>query len=228
MIRLAAHRAEKHFGERTLFSGVSFDVGERDRIGLVGANGCGKTTLFRADHRRNARRRRGGRPFQGDPHRLYGAARLRRSPPHPVGRGGERVRPASRRLERELEDRCPLEAGRRQGPTPPLHRAAARVAGAVLRRRADCTTKAGCAPPCWDWALTRRPFQQPVASLSGGQRSKAAMGRLLLSDNNLLLLDEPTNHLDIAFGGVAGGLSAGLWPGACGESSPTTGIFSTG
>ena len=40
-------------------------------------------------------------------------------------------------------------------------------------------------------------FDQPISTLSGGQRSKVAMGRLLLSDANLLLLDEPTNHLDI-------------------------------
>ena len=47
MTLLSAHALGKHFGERRLFEGVTFDVGERDKIGLVGDNGCGKTTLFR-------------------------------------------------------------------------------------------------------------------------------------------------------------------------------------
>ena len=47
MTLLSAHALGKHFGERRLFEGVTFDVGERDKIGLVGDNGCGKTTFLR-------------------------------------------------------------------------------------------------------------------------------------------------------------------------------------
>ena len=47
MMILSVHNLTKYFGERALFSGLSFDVGERDKIGLVGDNGCGKTTLFK-------------------------------------------------------------------------------------------------------------------------------------------------------------------------------------
>ena len=44
---ISAHDLKKVFVERLLFDGVSFEIAEKDRVGLVGVNGCGKTTLFR-------------------------------------------------------------------------------------------------------------------------------------------------------------------------------------
>ncbi len=184
---------EKSFGERTLFAGVTFTVGGQDRVGLIGENGSGKTTLFRlligeetADSGQVicAKNTRIGymeqHAFPRKEISLWDAV--------------ESVFAPVKAVEREL-----AEVNRRltDGETDPtlLHdqqqlREKLEEMGGLYYRSRVRATLLGLGFP--EEALSR-----PISSFSGGQRSKAAMARLLLSDANLLLLDEPTNHLDI-------------------------------
>ena len=168
MIRLAAHRAEKHFGERTLFSGVSFDVGERDRIGLVGANGCGKTTLFRlitGEMRPDAgeivlpRETRIGYMEQhvcADSHRtLWDEV--------------ESVFAPLKEAERELEEINVLLEGPQAGDAALIERQHGlqerlTAEGGLYYRSRVRSALLGL-------GFDEAAFQQPVSSLSGGQRS---------------------------------------------------------
>lgn len=167
MTLLSAHALGKHFGERRLFEGVTFDVGERDKIGLVGDNGCGKTTLFRMIT--------GEEPIEEGEAVRSKETRVGYMEQHACSDQGrtlwdevESVFAPVMAVEAELNAvTARLAAGETGAPL--LERQHLRRRS--WRTRAGCTTKAGCRATLLGLGFDEAAFSQPVGSLSGGQRS---------------------------------------------------------
>ena len=194
MTSLSVQHISKYFGEQRLFDGVTFDIGDRDKVGLVGANGCGKTTLFRI--------------LTGETAPDYGG--IIRSKTTRIGyleqhacSDGDRtlldevllVFAPVMTMENELREITERLAGPDSGDTALIERQ--HLLREQFENAGGLTYLSRTRAALLGLGFDEPALSQPVSSLSGGQRSKAAMARLLLSDANLLLLDEPTNHLDI-------------------------------
>lgn len=193
MAYLSVQQLDKYFGERALFTDLSFEVGEHDKIGLVGDNGCGKSTLLRilmgedTDYGGTVVKYRDTSIGYMEQHTCREATRTLfdevQSVFAPVMAVEQELaqvnitlsqgNPAPELLERQLFLREKFES----------------MGGLYYKSRVRATLLG--------LGFPESAFTTPVGVLSGGQRSKAAMGRLLLAQTNLLLLDEPTNHLDI-------------------------------
>ncbi len=193
MTALSIHKLTKYFGDRRLFENLSLDVGDRDKVGLVGVNGSGKTTLFRiltgeetADS--------GELSFAKDVRVGYLQQHTLQGETATVWEAVESVFEPLREMERELaEITQKLNDSSDSLLIERQHRLQEQFEadGGLYYKSRVASTLSGL-------GFDSDTFAQPVSTLSGGQRSKIAMGRLLLSNANLLLLDEPTNHLDIA------------------------------
>jgi len=185
----------KSFGAQTVLEDLSLQVYPGDRVGLIGANGSGKTTLLRlisgldtpdTGTVNRARQTRIGylaqEPALDESHRVFQAATeafadLREMEQH------------LRRLEEAMADATGRDLDRLVWKHGDLqHRYEAR-GGYEQERRAEAVLMG--------LGFERDRLEAEVRTLSGGERSRLALGRLLLRDPDLLLLDEPTNHLDI-------------------------------
>ena len=193
MARLALQQLNKYFGERALFTDLSLEIGDKDRIGLVGDNGCGKSTLMRiltgedTDYGGTVVKYRDTVIGYMEQHTCRDATRT-------LFEEVQSVFAPVMAVEQEL---ATVNVALSQGnPTPDLLERQH-----ILRERFEemggLYYKSRVRATLLGLGFPESAFTTPVSVLSGGQRSKAAMGRLLLAQTNLLLLDEPTNHLDI-------------------------------
>jgi len=183
------------FGEDVLFEGASFSVGPHDRIGLVGPNGTGKSSLLhilagsRSPDTGALAFRRGARVghLPQDVSGLPDGPLLEVVLASVPGREALEARLAA--TEGALAaapgdgDRLELSATLAE-----LHEELAHFEEHYGRHRAERILAGLGFPPA--------ALERPARALSGGWRMRAALAGLLLQDPDLLLLDEPTNHLD--------------------------------
>ncbi|HYW94123.1 MAG TPA: ABC-F family ATP-binding cassette domain-containing protein [Bacteroidales bacterium] len=188
---LSADSLGKHYGERTLFSGLSFGLAKGDKSALIAANGTGKSSLLKILSNIEP-------PDEGEVavHEGTRIGYLEQEPAFdPKLTVGELITKADisvRSIIRNYDQALNFQS---VNHTPEAEKALTRATAQM--DQADA------------WDFDRRLIQmldrfgitqleQKIETLSGGQRKRLALALLLLDNPDLLLLDEPTNHLDIA------------------------------
>ncbi len=194
MSLITATNLSKSFGPVDLFTAVSFAVPKGSRLALVGPNGCGKTTLLRILVGLEE-------PSGGSVARAK-VLRIGYLPQEAEFEMDGTVWDAALAVFSDLTSRQEeLEKLERQMSDPDMRVQALARYGPLqqeFERRGGYTFHTRIKQVLTGLGFSRDDFDLPLAHLSGGQRTRAFLARLLLSDPDLLMLDEPTNHLDIA------------------------------
>lgn len=181
------------FGEKTLFSNVSFDIKEKEKVGLIGCNGAGKTSLFKiitGEYTPDD-----GACFISKNSRLGYMEQHTCSENKTVWDELVSVFDELAVIEKRLEEITVLLTNG-EGNQAELIEEQDRL-NTIFTRDGGLTYKSMTRSALIGLGFGEDDFTMPTAKLSGGQRSKLILAKLLLSKADFLLLDEPTNHLDI-------------------------------
>jgi ATPase subunit of ABC transporter with duplicated ATPase domains len=189
---IVATGIELRAGARLLLEGASFQVAAGDRIGLVGRNGAGKTTLCKT--------------LAGEAQPAAGTVRSGGSVgylPQDPRTGDLEVLALDRVLSArgldELRQQMRQAEERMSAEDPAVAERAIRRYGNLSDRLAvlgGYAAESEAAALAASLGLPDRVLHQPLRTLSGGQRRRVELARILFGDSQTLLLDEPTNHLD--------------------------------
>lgn len=189
MLLAALQGVDKAYGEQVLLAGANLELRSAERVALIGRNGSGKSTILRL---------LAGlvKPDGGTVHRAQETV-VAYLEQNPAWAGTDKVAEVSARAFAELDELeerlAELEHAGLDDPNnyarwEELHGAFERRGGYARRARRDAVLSA--------LGFAGR-HEQPVAQLSGGERTRLGLAVLLMEQPDVLLLDEPTNHLDI-------------------------------
>ena len=192
----AVENIGKAYEGRTIFAAISLELQVGERIGLIGPNGAGKTTLLKIfagveepDHGKRTLSRQATLGYVSQQPLLDPNETLH----HQVSLVFEELKA----VETQMHEAADMMARHTSGPE---HDAAIRrydslqhhfehLGGWEIERRVEVVLQ--------ELGFSQRDLTLPISALSGGQKSRAQLARMLLSGADLLLLDEPTNHLDL-------------------------------
>ncbi len=199
MIALSTSGLSLSFGAEEILKDISFSVNDGDRVGIIGVNGAGKTSLFRL--------------ITGEYEKDAGAVYIQKG--HTVGILEQNpnltalpsdvscieymytafpellsIEERIRELEAELNECRDTETSvRLVSSLTELNRKYANLGGLEFRQR--------CRSMLLRLGFPEELLEQKIKTLSGGQYTRLALARLLATEPDILMLDEPTNHLDI-------------------------------
>ncbi len=195
MATISIQNLKVDFGGKVLFENVSFDVNSGDFVGLIGANGTGKTTLFKVI-RGEIEPTEGGAFISKttkvgylEQHACHGSVRT-------VYDEALSIFEPLMKIEDELEEIAVAIDAHIGNPDELIEKQ--NKLHEQFREQDGLTYKSRTRAALLGLGFSENDFGLTCDKLSGGQRSKLSMCKLLLSGADVLLLDEPTNHLDIA------------------------------
>lgn len=186
---LSAENLGHSYGVRTLFKNISFNIEEGDKIGVIGVNGTGKSTLLRDIAT--------GEPGEGKITK-NGTCIIEYLSQDPV------FDPDATVLEQVFRGESPqLDVVRRYEEA--VQQAAAEPENKAARQKLLALQQEMDSKFAWQMESEAKAvldklgitdLQQPMRELSGGQRKRVALAGVLVRPSDLLILDEPTNHMD--------------------------------